>query len=195
MNQLNVAQLNIAKWPLFLFFLTLSCILPAASAEAQQEQVERNFRRWDKNDNQQLSYDEFYSGINQIGIFGSWDRDNNLVLDKNELRTGIYKKWERDGENFETGKEARFRTWARFYAGTFDDWDTDGNGTVTQAEFSQRVGNKEREKLAQKFDMNKDELVKEKEFYSSIFDLWDDDRNGYLSEKEFSPEEFKGWFL
>lgn len=172
---------------LFSFFVT--------PAFAQMDDNYRNFRDWDVNDNQQLSYSEFYDGASDIDVFKTWDDDDNGVLEEQELNSGIYKKWENAGEDFETRDEARVRTWARYYGGTFDDWDTNGDGTITNKEFGMQVGDEQRKNMADKMDINNDGRVGKEEFYTAIFKMWDENEDNAISEQEYNPDELASWFL
>lgn len=173
--------------------LVLSCM--ALPASAQMDDNYRHFQSWDENNNERLTHQEFHEGISEINMFDAWDEDDSGYLNKDELQSGIYKKWERLGENFKDRAEARATVWTRYYAGTFDDWDLDGDGTITNEEYNQQVGRDKHLQIGQKMDANRDGRIDELEFYSTIFSMWDDDSNGYLTQDEFDPDEFESWFL
>lgn len=182
------------KAAVYLALLLLSSLL-TLPAIGQMNDNYRPFQSWDLDNNEKLTSEEYLKGVVETNVFTAWDDDDNGSLSKGELHSGIYKKWERSGENFKTKAQARSRAWARYYSGTFDDWDLDSNGTITNAEYNEKIGKDAPINFEKKMDINQDGRIEQKEFYATLFIMWDEDGNGYLSTKEYDPDEFESWFL
>lgn len=75
--------------------------------------------------------------------------------------------------------------------GWFDDWDTDGDATITESEFNEGFGDAG---LFDSWDEDDDDALADDEFSAGLFDSWDVDDDDALSEDEWNEVEEEGWF-
>jgi hypothetical protein len=138
------------------------------------------FNQFDSNTDQQWDRDEFNTGMSQNGSYNAWDTDRDGSINENEYNEGM-RNWQNQNMSTQrnttgnpgsttdntgtsgttnnagtTGTNETTGTTTNT-AGTFQDWDTDRNGTINQDEYNQ-----------------------------GAFSTWDADRNGTLSSDEYN---------
>lgn len=123
-----------------------------------------DFGRYDRNTDQQWDKDEFNTRMTETGAFNEWDTDRDGNLNENEYNEGM-RNWQNQSANNQgttgttgtTNTTGTTGTTTDNNLGTFNDWDTNRDGSIDQNEFNQ--GN---------------------------FNAWDTDRNGTLSNDEYN---------
>jgi Ca2+-binding EF-hand superfamily protein len=73
----------------------------------------------------------------------------------------------------------------------FNEWDTDGDGQVTEEEFME---NAEYGDAFSEWDEDGDGMLNEDEFAGGIYSEYDEDGDGYWSDEEYSAFEDDDWF-
>lgn len=76
------------------------------------------------------------------------------------------------------------------FAALFDDWDTDDDGFLSEAEFEPGI---QSAGWFDEWDENNDERLSEEEFETGLFGLFDDDDDGVLSTSEWD-EGIDAWY-
>ncbi|MEM9675367.1 MAG: hypothetical protein AAF992_22440 [Bacteroidota bacterium] len=122
--------------------------------------------------------------------YGDWDADGDNALNENEFFEGFYRVWDRDNSNsinqdeFTTATENLFVNYEFSEYGQFSDWDTDGNGEVSNQEFMNGMnqiiesdaGQESANRLITIWDLDNDDKIKRIEL-SNITVLLDADNN------------------
>ena len=114
--------------------LTTALLIPAAS----YGQATWAHTDWDSDGNLELSSQEFATGFAETGMFGAWDRDNEVGLNEGEFATGVFSRWDTDNDleitedEYTLGSE---RWYGPDYAMPFSDYDLDTSGTIDRTEF------------------------------------------------------------
>lgn len=121
-----------------LFTAVLGLIFIASPATAQ----DCEFDNWDVNNDSYLDEDEFFDAYDEVGYYDTWDDDDNDSLSETE--------WE----------VAADEHLSAYDFGAFSDWDTNGDGTVSENEFQ--------EGLFELIDQNSDGQIGEDDW--SLFD-------------------------
>ena len=95
----------------------ISAMLASGSAAAA-------FSDWDANNDGQLSKDEYYSGVNDAGIYADIDTDNDGFVDKGEVDAagidGDWDAWDADNDGYVDSDE--------FYEGVWTSYDVNEKG-------------------------------------------------------------------
>lgn len=98
----------------FALALGLSTALVALPGMAQSS------ADWDADADQQLSEDEFRSGIEESGVFEGWDADSSGGLSSEELRDGLYGGIDTDSDL--TISDQEWNVHSETFGSTYGDW-------------------------------------------------------------------------
>lgn len=83
------------------------------------------FDDWDSNGNDELSESEFLSGVDDAGLYGRIDEDDDGFVDESEFEDagieGEWDEWDANDDGYVDSKE--------FYEGTFSAFDEDDDDT------------------------------------------------------------------
>ncbi len=120
------------------------------------------FAKWDTNGDKVIGPEEFYKDY-----FTMLDQNKDNVLDNQEWQKGIASYF---GEN------------GKIRYGKFPDWDSNGDKQVQPAEFQAKMKDA---KYFKKWDEDGDGKLTEKEFSEEVFAKWDTDGNGVIESQEY----------
>lgn len=109
---------------------------------------------WDTVDPLGIDYNEYESGLDEVGVFDEWDADNDGFLAEKEFNDGV-------GDNDDVWD-------SRFGGNAFFDWDADDDNRLSKDEFY--------ENSYAVYDADDDNVIEEPEFG----DLGDDAGDGGL---------------
>lgn len=100
---------------------------PASAQERTEMSTARSFESVDQDGNGQISKDEFYGTVRDLGIYPNYDRNQDKRLDEAELAVITFDddfhdgfEWDADGDGFVNEDE--------FYEGAFTGFDEDESG-------------------------------------------------------------------
>ncbi len=157
----------------------------AAGTQAQQTPANARFARWDKDSNHKLTHAEFYEGMKEVGVFEVWDKNGDMLLNRQEVyagRTRMQKNEEKRKHHRQAGtagKEGVGIAGISLQEGSFSFWESE-----EEAGFSFR-----------EVDLNRDGTLDKTEFFTALFRLWDREDKGYLRKYELKEENLKKWRL
>lgn len=123
------------------------------------------FNEYDVNTDRQWDRDEFNTRMDERRTFDNWDTDRDGTINEDEFNDGT-RNWQNQNMGTEenttgtTGMEGTGTTGTTETTndvGTFNDWDTNRDGTIDQDEYNE-----------------------------GTFNAWDTDRNGTLSNEEYN---------
>ena len=102
------------------FSIVLICLFLAACSP----DAELTFQDWDENNDGIITEAEFDEADNYLNLFEEWDQNENGDLSIEEWQTAMRASYAQKTEN---------------EYGTFNQWDIDSDGTVTDGEFAQHI--------------------------------------------------------
>lgn len=145
----------------FALALGLSTALAAMPAMAQSS------ADWDADADEQLSQDEFRTGIEDSGVFERWDTDSSGSLSREELRDGLYGGIDTDDDL--TISDQEWNVHSDTFGSTYGDWtpgEMPGEDGFSIEEYNEAFES------------------------SSVYDEFDADSSGDVSPDEFSDAAF-----
>lgn len=77
----------------------------AKGNSAWEKEYGDHFDTWDANDDNLLDAEEYATGVNDSGLFGDWDTDNDEVYNEDELNRGFFGTYDRDDDGFVSDSE------------------------------------------------------------------------------------------
>lgn len=99
---------------------TLALVLSLAGASAMADSA---FKNYDANNDGIFDENEYYSYVDDAGLYADWDVDNDGFIDENEFGEvgfGDYDTWDADNNSLVDSSE--------FYGGAYDNFDANENG-------------------------------------------------------------------
>lgn len=171
----------------------ISVVAMSGAAMAQPTEA------WDRNGDAGIDRDEFSAGLNDAGLFDTWDTDDDDTLSAVELESGLYNAWDLDGDG--TLDIAEWDTAVDAWFGEDDvnlseaAWDGDGDGTISQIEFVDAL---RRTEFYARFGVDADEdfAIDRDAFTDGLFETADLDGDSLIgSEEDGLLVEFGEWLL
>ncbi|MEX0617931.1 MAG: EF-hand domain-containing protein [Pseudohongiellaceae bacterium] len=132
----------------------------AQSGGADQDIAGNTFSQWDRDRDGQLAQDEWDEGVRAEGPFTAWDSNNDGMLSEDEFNQAL--------------------AGAGSTGDLLDQYDQDGNDTLSQEEFStlyeerlvaaggQELSQQELDQLFSEFDQNQDMQLQSQELASTV---------------------------
>lgn len=158
----------------------------AVAAMAQQYPGSSRFYKWDKDNNKKITHAEFYEGMKQTGIFERWDRNEDKLLDRQEVNAGkirmqqLAEKVNTAGQGQASAAEKQEFTSLPLQEGGFSYQRRWGG----EAAFSFR-----------EVDLNRDGTLDKTEFFTALFRLWDRENSGFLRTNQLEESQLRQWML
>ncbi|MBD1396344.1 hypothetical protein H9Q13_04140 [Pontibacter sp. JH31] len=115
-----------------------------------------------------------------ISALADWEEN---FLTPNSFSSGFYYVMDRDNDNNILKAE-----WEKFVLDfnlknrDWTTWDTDGDGSLSAAEFKNGLSNS---RLFHELDTNKNDLISAEELAEGLFSRWDNNRDGKLTRSEY----------
>ena len=90
-----------------------------------------SFDSWDANDDDQVTTDEFYGSVGDLGTYSDWDTNDDGLIGEDEWNSlgwdYDYDTWDADNNNYLDSGE--------FYDGVYDTYDADNNNYWDSQEY------------------------------------------------------------
>lgn len=140
---------------------------------------------WDADLNNQIDRAEFTTGFGEAGIYDEWDIDANQELSEDEFYSGVYDLWDENDDALldESEWNNQANNWFAEAQYNLTDWDTDGEEGLTEEEF---VNGFRETGLYTQWNQNQDNLIDENEFAEGTYELFDQDQSDFLDENEWN---------
>lgn len=146
---------------------------------------ETEFQRFDENDDDAITADEFNRSFGDLSGFDDFDADESGDFDEGEFNESFFDAYDRDDDTvidedeFSAGDDS-------FFDGdsgtTLGDLDTDESGDIGRTEFEAGFGDTG---LYDDYDANQDSVVDEGEINETSFEIFDDNDDNNISQNEF----------
>lgn len=150
----------------------------------------------DTDRDQRLTYEEFEAATREEeeNYFNNWDTDNDERYSERELNEALFNNWDRNNDGTLDGAEyqAYNRAWGERYGDNFSTWDTNNDERLDAEEFDagqQEAGTYDA------WDTDGDGYISNEELRRGTYEMRDTDRDGYVTNEEYEEMEYNIWGL
>lgn len=145
---------------------------------------------WNTDPDAELGPDEFGDWLEEQDFYGDMNTDGADGLTPEEVAAGLLDVFDGndDGSVGETEWTEAGTTWFGDDA-SMSDWDTDGDGTLSEDELAAGIRDHDR---WTEWDQDGDGTLNQTEFNDAVFSAWDDNDDGSIDETEWRPN-FERW--
>jgi hypothetical protein len=136
---MNQKRIEMAFNPLFVLSRLLPAFLLITFSACSNPTEERDYGRWDEDQNANLDDTEFGNAWTKSQYFTRWDSNGDGYLDESEWHTarnenlrgyeGSFQDWDTDGDNRLSEQELR--------QGMYTHYDRDGDGMISEEEYNE----------------------------------------------------------
>ncbi len=153
----------------------------AADAPATERPVSTPYETWDANRDRVLQRDEFAQWRTEQGLFADWVGDEGL--DREVVNEDIRVALDVDGDGIVNEDEWRTgMTPLLDDAGTWSDWDADGDSELDANEISESL---ETRGFYDVIDADSDDVIDDEEIGDFFYDVFDLNDNGEIDVTEW----------
>lgn len=142
-----------------------------------------NLQDWDTDRDNELSEQEFNQGFSE-NVYNRWNTDDEEGwLSEDEVTTGMYGAWDRDGSGWLSENEVE--QGGRSWFGTpvdYDQWDTNDDQRVDQNEMRQGL---RQNQTVRGWDQNRNQRWEETEMSGPLFNYMDRDGDDAIDGAEW----------
>jgi Ca2+-binding EF-hand superfamily protein len=139
------------------------------------------YQEWDADQSGAVTQTEFASRFQSFAGWSQWDADRDQNLDETEAAQVQWTMFDGNADGRLDETEWREGVEELGVAGDYEDSDRDGDGRITQAEFTQWF---ERNAWSV-WDRNGDGMVGRDEAADTLWNMWDGDDDDQLEENEW----------
>jgi hypothetical protein len=144
---------------------------------------------WNTDADARLAPDEFDGWLEEHDFYGQWNTDGEEGLSAQEFGAGLVAVL--DGNDDDSVGSAEWEDAGGAWTGdaALSDWDTSGDGALTEDEI---VAGVQDSATWSQWDQDGNGTVDEAEFNQAVFGAWDANGDGYVDETEWSAN-FDAW--
>ena len=151
----------------------------------------REYIEWDVNADNQLDQDEFNSFINDTGLYGNLDANEDGAYDDAEITDGFFSDADGDDDGYLDNNEydKNLSILKRDYddnvenTSTFEAWDANNDNFLDANELKKGFIDRE---TYRGWDTDKDGVYSKEEFNTGLFNAYDANGDGFVNEEEYS---------
>ncbi|MDX5442786.1 MAG: hypothetical protein LPJ89_03285 [Hymenobacteraceae bacterium] len=170
------------------FLLMAGMVACGGETEVAENEVEEGVAETERTvadnvDDNSWDANEFNTTFASNNRYRGWDANQDNFLDENEYSRGFYDTWDVNNDNRleENEWNIAVNDWG-LENEKWQDWDTSGDGILDENEFRTRFA---RNDWYNKWDVDRDKRISEREYTDGIFGLWDENDDNMLEENEY----------